>query len=197
VFSYEQEELLMARWLLMHGKVEESLSILERLLAAAQEAGRIRRALEMQVVMVLAYAAGKQVSEARQRLRELLEQTHAEGYLRLFLDEGVVMAALLRSFVPHVHEKSLLTYLQSILHAFPAEQKAIAMPRAAGLIEPLSGQEQRVLRQLALGRSNGEIARELVVSVNTVRTQVQSIYRKLSIHNRMAAGEVARRLGLV
>jgi LuxR family transcriptional regulator, maltose regulon positive regulatory protein len=196
-FAYEQEELLIARWWLAQGKVEEALRLLERLVEGAREAGRIYRALEMQVVMAQVYAMDKRVAEARQRLLEVLEQTQAEGYLRLFLDEGAMMAGLLRSLVPHVREKSLLAYLQSILHAFPTEQKAIAMSGVGEVMEPLSAQELRVLRQLALGRSNGEIAREMVVSINTVRTQVQSIYRKLDVHNRVAAGEVARRLEMV
>jgi LuxR family maltose regulon positive regulatory protein len=61
----------------------------------------------------------------------------------------------------------------------------------------LSAQERKVLRLLAAGNSNAEIARELVVSVNTIRTQVQSIYRKLNVNNRVEASEVARRLSLV
>ena len=65
------------------------------------------------------------------------------------------------------------------------------------LIEPLSPQEQRVLRLLAAGRSNPEIAQELVVSVNTVKTQLQSIYRKLNVKSRWEAGEAARRLKLL
>jgi LuxR family maltose regulon positive regulatory protein len=63
--------------------------------------------------------------------------------------------------------------------------------------EPLSTQEQRVLRLLATGLSNIEIARELVVSINTVRSQVQSIYRKLQVHNRHAASAAARNLHLL
>jgi DNA-binding NarL/FixJ family response regulator len=61
----------------------------------------------------------------------------------------------------------------------------------------LSSQEQKVLRLLAAGNSNAEIARELVVSVNTIRTQVQSIYRKLNVNNRVEASAVARQLELV
>jgi len=65
------------------------------------------------------------------------------------------------------------------------------------LVEPLSPQEQRVLRLLAAGRSNPEIAQELVVSVNTVKTQVQSIYRKLNVNSRWEAREAARHLKLL
>ena len=62
------------------------------------------------------------------------------------------------------------------------------------LLEPLSPQERRVLGLLVAGRTNPEIARELVVSLNTVKTQVKSIYRKLNISSRHEASEVARRL---
>ena len=55
---------------------------------------------------------------------------------------------------------------------------------SSALVEPLNAQEQRVLRLLAAGRSNPEIARELVVSINTVKAHVQSIYRKLNVNNR-------------
>jgi LuxR family transcriptional regulator, maltose regulon positive regulatory protein len=61
----------------------------------------------------------------------------------------------------------------------------------------LSQQEQKVLRLLAAGNSNAGIARELVVSVNTVRTQVQSIYRKLDVNNRVEASAMARQLELL
>ncbi len=64
------------------------------------------------------------------------------------------------------------------------------------LVEPLSAQEIRVLRLVAAGRSNPEIARELVVSVNTIKTQVQSIYRKLNVNTRDEAREAARELDL-
>lgn len=100
------------------------------------------------------------------------------------------MATLLRSLIPHVHEKPLLADLQSILRAFPGESGMLGTAH----LEMLSQQELRVLRQLVSRRSNAEIAQELVVSVNTVRTQVQSIYRKLNVHSRAEASEVARQL---
>ena len=89
--------------------------------------------------------------------------------------------------------------MHRILNAFdeefgsPAQEKSPSSPL---LIEPLSPREQQVLRLLSAGNSNAEIARELVVSVNTIRTQVQSIYRKLNVNNRVEASDVARRLEL-
>jgi len=198
-----REELLVARWLLAQGKVEEALDILVVLLDTAQQAGRIHSALENQVLMAQAYAARRQAQEARQMLQTVLSLTYAEDYLRLFLDEGDAMASLLRTLLPHLREKPLIAYLQNILRAFAQERAgqdsgSTSAPLDRTLpVETLSGQEQKVLRLLAAGRSNAEIAQELIVSVNTVRTQVQSIYRKLNVNNRVAASEMARHLRLL
>ena len=108
------------------------------------------------------------------------------------------MALLLRSLLPQQREPALLAYLQRLLQAFAQEEEPQQDEAPVQqLVEPLSPQEQRVLRLLTTGRSNREIADELVVSVNTVRTQVQSIYRKLNVNNRVAAGEAARQLRLL
>lgn len=67
----------------------------------------------------------------------------------------------------------------------------------SALQEPLSVQERRVLRLMAAGMTNADITRELTVSVNTVKSQTQSIYLKLNVNSRDAAGDVARRLKLI
>jgi LuxR family maltose regulon positive regulatory protein len=195
--SQEAEELLLARWLRTQDKHEEAFRLLERLLVAAQKTHHVRRILEIQVEMVLIYAACKQKAEAQQLLREVLLQAFDSNYVRLFLDAGENMAVLLRSLLSQMSEKPLLAYLHTLLHAFPVSQHMLSQTLASPLIEPLSAQERRVLRLLIQNHSNAEIARELVVSVNTVRSQVQSIYRKLDVHTRNAASEVARHLNLL
>lgn len=196
-FSTEHEKLVTARWYLAQGRIGAALELLQDLLREAQETGRRRCAFEAQALLALAYAAHEQQGQAQQTLQTLLAQTCTEGYLRLFLDEGEAMAVLLRALVLHIREQPLLAYLQDILRAFPGAQNAQVVSSAALLLEPLSSQEQRVLRLLVPGRSNAEIAHELVVSINTVRTHIQNIYRKLDAHNRAAAVEVARQLHLV
>ncbi|GHO71713.1 hypothetical protein KSC_106050 [Ktedonobacter sp. SOSP1-52] len=105
--------------------------------------------------------------------------------------------------LPELHETSLNSYVRTLLYAFAQEagrQPVKETPDAEGrpvLIEPLSAQERRVLRLLVAGQSNPEIARELIISVNTVRTHVQSVYRKLGVHRRIEASEVARCLSLL
>ena len=122
------------------------------------------------------------------------------GVVVLRGQEQEELADLLRGLLPQIREKTLLAYGRRILNAFDREtgtSDSKTQPVAALLLEPLSAQEQKVLRLLAAGNSNAEIARELIVSVNTVRTQVQSIYRKLNVNNRVAASEMARHLRLL
>jgi len=194
-FVAEQEKLIIARWHLAQGRAEAALQLLHDLLREVQETGR--SAFEAQALLALTYAAHEQQSQARQILQMLLARTCSEGYLRLFLDEGEAMAALLRSLVLSSGEQPCRAYLQSVIHIFPRPQGTLAASPVAILPEPLSSQEMRVLRLLVPGRSNTEIASELVVSVNTVRTHIQNIYRKLDAHNRAAAVEIARQLHLI
>jgi LuxR family maltose regulon positive regulatory protein len=189
--QHERSVLLMARLHLARGEVQEALTELNRLLEVALGAQRQYSVLKIQVLLALAEFANKQVAEARQRIQQVVTLAHLEGHQRLFLDEGVTMEVLLRGIVLQVQDKVLSAYLHALLQAF-AQSPVSAQP-----MEALSPQEMRVLRLLATGSSSPQIARELVVSVNTVRTQIQSIYRKLQVNNRVAACETARVLNLL
>ncbi|HET8846365.1 MAG TPA: LuxR C-terminal-related transcriptional regulator, partial [Ktedonobacteraceae bacterium] len=193
----EQKRLLFARLQLARKEEDAALITLAELLPAAQAAGRGRRAFQMKLLMAQAYAARKQMVEARRILLEALKQGYAEGYQRLFLDEGNDLFYLLRDVLPHVQGQALRNYIKTLIQAFAQPPHTSLGGSAVETFEPLSMQEQRVLRLLAAGNSNREIARQLVVSVNTVRSQVQSIYRKLQVNNRYAAREAAHSLHLL
>jgi LuxR family maltose regulon positive regulatory protein len=196
----QREQLLRARLLLARRENPAAVEMLEGLYSAAQESGHVFFGMEIQVVLALAYERQGQHERARERLLALLEVACSEGYLRLFLDEGGEMADLLRRLLPHLRERALLAYARHILSVFPSQSGAPGAepaPDMTLLLEPLSPQERKVLRLLAAGNSNAEIARELVVSVNTVRTQVQSIYRKLNVNNRVEASALAKQLDLI
>jgi LuxR family maltose regulon positive regulatory protein len=185
------EMLLLARRMIGQGEWEEALRRLEPLLNKVQESGRFRYALKIKLNMALALAAGKKLQEARQLVQAVLSQAYIEGYLRLFLDEGEPMANLLKGTLLPSGGKALNQYRQKILQAF--EQTGAPTPANIGG-EGLSQQEQRVLALLNAGLSYPEIARELVVSVNTIKTQVKSIYQKLNVNNRTQAQAAARQL---
>ncbi len=196
-FPHQQElALLNARLLIARGEIDEALPLLSFRQAEAGARGFTRAFLEILVLQARAHHARKETSLAREALLQALTLARPEGYQRLFLDEGRVMDELLRSVLPTLHDEQLAAYVRELLHAFIHEQ-ATRSDAEPLLIEPLSAQERRVLRLLAAGLSNPEIANELVVSVNTIKTQVQSIYYKLGVNSRQEAREAARKLRLV
>jgi LuxR family maltose regulon positive regulatory protein len=196
----EQETLLRARVLIARGEITEALRLLGSWQEEARTWKRLRSELEIQVLLSLAYAASSRPVQARQALKEALILAQPEGFQRLFLDKGEELATLLRTLFLDLREEPLVSYARGLLLAFASlkgEQQAAPHEVSALLLEPLTPQEQRVLGLLARGRTNPEIAAALVVSINTVKTQVQSIYRKLNVKSRWEASEAAHRLNLL
>jgi LuxR family maltose regulon positive regulatory protein len=194
----QREQLLKARLLLALEEAEAAAKQLEQLSAAARYTGHFHLQREVQVVLALSYFHRERDKVGQQELLELLAVTRSENYFRLYLDQGEELAVQIRELLSKIPEKTVLVYARRILGEFDrktgmSEFRAQAFD--TDLLEPLSVQEQKVLRLLAAGNSNAEIAREQVVSVNTIRTQVQSIYRKLNVNNRVEASEAARKLG--
>jgi len=194
----EREAFTLARLQIMSGKFRAALDTLGGWQEDAAGQGRVRSQVEALCVAALAHEANVDRNEAARALTQALRIGQAKGFRRLFLDEGPKMAALLQAVLPLLPDRTLSLYATTLLHSFPPE---LVAEHGAGasevLVEPLSQQEMRVLRLLAGGLSNSEIARDLFVSRNTVKTQVQSIYRKLNVHSRDEARLVARELDLI
>jgi LuxR family transcriptional regulator, maltose regulon positive regulatory protein len=127
-------------------------------------------------------------------------QADPEGNVRPFLDEGEPMAALLADLRVAARDGrtpaggASPASVGALLAAFPGQEPG---PHPAGLIEPLTEQELKVLRLLAAGRSNAEMAAELFVAQSTVKTHLIHLYRKLDAHSRTQAVARARSLGLL
>jgi DNA-binding NarL/FixJ family response regulator len=132
-------------------------------------------------------------------LAEALTLASPQGYVRVFADEGPPMRALLGQLVAaHRTEQAVardvpLGYLGRLVRAFERD----AAPVVPGLVEPLSLREVEVLRLLAAGRPNQQIAEELVVAPNTVKKHVTHILEKLGATNRTEATARALELGLL
>jgi LuxR family maltose regulon positive regulatory protein len=125
-------------------------------------------------------------------LKRALTRAELEGYLRVFVDEGPAMSALLEAAAKHGIASK---YVRRLLAAFgKADERA---PVKQALIEPLSERELDVLRLLGSDLGGPAIARELVVSLNTVRTHTKNIYAKLGVNNRRAAVRRADELDLL
>ncbi len=196
----EQEALIVARLQIAEGDSEAALKLLEQWRRDTQAHGRTRSELECLCLQALAHAAQADTQRAHKTLVRALTLAQPSGLRRVFLDEGQHMALLLQAVIPDLKKRLLATYATLLLKAF-ASTRSIQMLSAptlsSPLLEPLSPQEQRVLRLLAAGLSNPEIARELVVSTNTIKTQIKSIYRKLNVNTREEAREAARELNLL
>jgi LuxR family maltose regulon positive regulatory protein len=190
LLDQEQEDLVAIRLLLARGQAEDAFPRLERLRVEAHQQSRTRSEVEILLLMARACFATTSRSRALPLLREALGLAQPEGYLRLFLDEGEEMVALLHVVLPTIRMGRYATYVERLLHAIAAQRlereasSGFSSPASARLSESLSPQEQRVLRLLAAGFSNQEIADALIVSINTVKTQVRSIYQKLHVKSR-------------
>jgi LuxR family maltose regulon positive regulatory protein len=193
----ERETFILARWQISAGKSAEALALLEPTRADAAGHGRVRSQVEALCLIALGQYAVGELHKAAESLSQALVIGHEKGFKRAFLDGGVQMAALLREMLPALNTPPLSLYASSLLQLFSREVDAqITNMDSTALVDPLSPQEIRVLRLLAAGLSNGEIASELVVSINTVKTHVKSIYRKLNIRSREEARIAVKELKL-
>ena len=196
----EFEHVTLARALLARCRSERAgpsldaaLGLLQRLLPAAEAGGRTGSAIEILVLQALAQQLRGDVPAALVPLGQALSLAEPEGYARVFLDEGPQTAALLEAAA----QGGIVTdYVQRLLAAGRGAEPARSSA-AERLIEPLSGREVDVLRLLASDLGGPDIARQLVVSLNTVRTHTKNIYAKLGVNNRRAAVRRAEELHLL
>lgn len=133
--------------------------------------------------------------QAKQHLLQALELTMPEAFRRIFLDEGEHLGVLLRAILPKISDPLLYAYACNLILSLPQLQADANIEASSS--NPLSSQEERVLHLLAAGRTKTAIAQELIISVNTVKTHVKSIYRKLGATNRQEAFIRARALRLL
>jgi LuxR family transcriptional regulator, maltose regulon positive regulatory protein len=197
--AYEREAsaLTLVRVLLAQGEAEEALLLLDRWRQHARAQGRTGSEIEMLVLAALAHQRQGKTEQAVQRLQPALLLASPERYVRVFVDEGPPMGTLLSMVLSRWKSKPearFLYALLSVLQAEPPAQGSLspAAPHREPPLEPFTDRERKVLRLLSAGLSNAEIAAELVVSINTIRTQARSIYHKLNAKNRHEAVALAR-----
>jgi LuxR family maltose regulon positive regulatory protein len=194
----EREAFNLARLRIAQAKSREALDVIHPWLVDAADCGRVRSQVEALCLEALAYFADSDLLKANKSLIESLTLGQAKGFRRTFLDEATRMAALLQASLPSLPNRTLSLFTTTLLHSFPPEAMPLGAATGSPLqIEALSQQELRVLRLLVAGLSNADIARELVVSTNTIKTHVKSIYRKLNAKSREEAREAARELKLI
>lgn len=171
----------------------QALLLLEHALQSAQAVGRLGNAIHILAVKAIVYHAQGDPEQALATLEHALELAEPEGYVRVFADEGAPMARLLRRMFTR---SSATDYVRRLLDTL-GESAPIDLPVATNLPDPLSSRELEVLRLIAEGATNKEIADELVLTVNTVKKHISNIFEKLHASNRTQAIARARELNLV
>ncbi|MDP9844902.1 LuxR C-terminal-related transcriptional regulator [Streptosporangium lutulentum] len=171
--------------------IHDATRLLERLLRAAEAGERTGSVIEILVLQALAHQRRGDIPAALASLRCALTLSEPEGYVRIFADEGPPMASLLRAVAKQGIAPSHVRRLRAVL-----DKTEDGTPVKQGLIEPLSERELDVLRLLVTDLNGPGIARELMVSLNTVRTHTKNIYAKLGVNNRRAAVRRAVELDL-
>jgi LuxR family maltose regulon positive regulatory protein len=174
IFHRETGLLTLARVLTAQGRFDPADRLLERIQQSASESGSRTSEIEAGFLRALNFSArNPDDPRAKEQLERAMSLSEPEGYTRIYLDEGEAAAALIRKLAP-----------QSGLAKRISRADAVAQ---SGLPEPLSARELDVLRLLAAGRSNPEIAEALYISLNTVKAHVKSVFGKLGVHNRSQA----------
>jgi LuxR family maltose regulon positive regulatory protein len=180
------------------GDLHAALGLLARLLQAAEEGGRNGSMIEILILQSLAYQAQGDQPRALNSLERALTLAEPEGYVRIFVDEGEAMRLLLEK-QSHNRDHPLSDYADKLLAAFAqpvAAPKSAIIHQKSDMIEPLSERELEVLKLLRSELSGPEIAQQLIVSLNTLRTHTKNIFNKLGVNNRRAAVRRAEELGL-
>ena len=198
-FLSDFEDTVLARVLMAQDRLEESVTLLQRLLEAAETGGRISSLVEILILQSLAFQVQGDMDRALSALEKALHHAEPGGFIHAFVDEGPPLARLLYEAASR---DTAPGYARRLLAAFPVSEAEPAHPAPAegsepDLIEPLSERELEVLGLVAEGLTNREIASRLYLSLNTVKGHTRNIYGKLGVHSRMQAVTKARSLGVL
>ncbi len=217
------EYIMLAQVYIAQNRPDEALRVLGSMLQATEAAGWTAFVIQILTLQALALQARGDTSEAMAALERALLLAEPGGFVRVFVDEGEPLAALLRQTTSRGIAPGYVSKLQSALDAEvqrskgAEEQPVLSVPRGSGgdkrnlvtfspphpsppappLVEPLSERELEVLELIAAGLSNREIADCLVVAISTVKTHINNIYRKLDVSKRIQAVARARELNLL
>jgi LuxR family transcriptional regulator, maltose regulon positive regulatory protein len=196
--------LMQARVLIARDNPAEALAILEQQRQEAEARELPYRLLSVMVVQSIGLFAHGDMEKAVELLGEVLAHAEPEGCIRLFLDEGALMAELLSVAAAQGIRPG---YVHKLLAAFELEMKdehpAAFFPDphrslvGSALVEPLTPREVEVLRLIADGLSNQEIGARLFLALDTVKGHNRRIFDKLQVQRRTEAIARARELGFL
>jgi len=198
---YVVEQRMLAQVYLYLGHTEQALTVVKPLLPLLTRLGRVAEELSILAIYALILHTQRDTTQALNIIASALAIGEAEGYIRTFVDYGKPMGLLLTKLYEAQQRGLYLqgqgcspAYTLKLLHALSFEKLVSKKPQTTRII---STRETTVLRLLADGLSDKEIAKKLVIAEETARTHTKRIYAKLTVKNRTQAVARARELGLL
>lgn len=187
------DEVVLARYYRAKGEHVLAEELLLQAHATASSHHWQHSLIEIEILLALLYQAKGEQNRAQLRLSSALQLAEPGGYVRSFVDEGALLAEMLRRQTSGVVSAGYLGKLQASF--MPVAQ--VDAPTAPLLLDPLTEREQKVLQLMAMGLANREIADELVIALGTVAKYSNNIFTKLAVANRTQAISRAQKLGLL
>ncbi len=204
-FLREFEYITLARVLIATGKndlesgsLDAAIRLLGRLLQVAETGGRMGSVIQILLLQALAYQAQDNLPRAFASLERAMSLAKPEGYIRIFVDEGEPMRSLIEKLSRN-RDHPQRGYADKLLAAIaqPVDvEKSVNISKKTDMLDPLSERELDVLKLLRSELTGPEIAKQLIVSLNTFRTHTKNIFTKLGVNNRRAAVSRAEELDL-
>ena len=190
------DQVLLARVHLANSRADQARLLLEALLETTGVEGCPRAAVEIRAVQALALHALGHQSQAADAVQGALALAEPEGYVRLFADEGEPMRRVLERAARNAPSPYLARLLEACGMASRTSAEATPGQASSGA-DALTPREVEVLRHIALGLSNDQIAQRLVLAKGTVKKHVNNVYGKLGVRSRTQALARGRELGLI
>ncbi len=168
------------------------------LIDLAFQHGYVPFAMELLLVRAQLHAVRGDAQAGQADIVRALELGQVEGYISLFVEAGASTASALSGLLEGKLPGTVrVEYIQQILSAFQSSVSSAASERTRPESIPLTEREKEVLRLMVEGNKYEEIAKKLVISLNTVRSHIKAIYGKFGVDNRTRAIEIGRQMRIL
>jgi LuxR family transcriptional regulator, maltose regulon positive regulatory protein len=176
------------------GNTTAALAVLQPLREQVRAKGEADKYLKIMILLACALQVNGETDEAIQLIGEAMGLAEPNGFIRIFIDEGLPMEHLLSE----VAAKGIMPkYVNKLLAVFEDEKQKENLSPSQQLVDPLSEREIEILNLIAAGLKNKEIGEQLIISLNTVLYHIKNIYRKLGVNKRTLAVAKAKEIDLI
>jgi LuxR family maltose regulon positive regulatory protein len=189
--------LTLIRFQVAQGQADQALRWTPKLLKFYQSAPSIEGQIQTLIQTSIALQAQGDKTQALDALERALLLAEPEGYVRTFVEAGAPLDGLLRQALAKGIAPAYVRKLLDAGSGSISRKPAAAQQAPPPLLDPLTERELHVLRLLPTHLPSTEIAEQLYVSKNTVRSHIGHIYDKLGVHSREDAVQRAHELGLI